>query len=697
MATRTRHRVPTRGTSAVLILGAVLLLVVPGADVTHAMGTPGMSPGAAAGPAPEASALREASSRPNFLPPLPYRPAVGSGSNVYYVGAQGPTTTCNPACTYLTNGGARTTVQVVSQTVTGCLSYWIGDDSGANLWGQVGYYICNGATPVAFYQIWNLNTGAALTTGTANVSAGYHTFSLYSQSGGNVWAFAVDTSVFGTYDLGASVSLGTYPVQAVSEEGLVSGPWVPGQVVFSTAIQTLQTANTNPAGNGWTTASSGFDPWGGCTSSGIENNTGGYTCWGLAGNQQDHAIQVNSLVTGGTTARLRAGSSLWSGSSADFTLTANPASVAADPGSSGTSLVTVGSVGGFAGTVSLSASVSPATGLTCSLSPAQVTGSGESTLNCTGSAAGGYTVTVTGTNGTLTHSTPLSFTVNGPVNFTLSFAVVGGGSGYAAPIVTYVQGGSTKTAVLTASATTFTPDANSLWSVTNPLPGSSTTERWQSSQLTSGAAAAALTTVFTFARQYHLAVQVNDAAGGTVTGSSGWHNATASTSLVAAASPGWQFHGWMGSGTGSYSGNSTTAILAMDSPVNETAVFYAGLTLTAIGGGTLEYAFGVTSGSVPAGGTAAIYVPPGTNVTLRASPSLFSQLEGWSGSAAGTSSTLVLVVSAPRSVTGTFGVSLYSKPDSVLGLALACIGILAVALILRRRRLRKKKSQDPSD
>src|SRR5215467_11993025 len=97
---------------------------------------------------------------------------VSSGSSNYWVGEQ----------VAIQNTGVQATIQVVSEQVTGCLSYWIGDDSAANIWGQVGYYLCDSSTPIAFYQIWNLNTYSVLVTGTTSVSTGNHQFSMYLQS-----------------------------------------------------------------------------------------------------------------------------------------------------------------------------------------------------------------------------------------------------------------------------------------------------------------------------------------------------------------------------------------------------------------------------------------------------------------------------------------------------------------------------------
>src|SRR5207253_2114107 len=52
----------------------------------------------------------------------------------------------------------------------------------------------------------------------------------------------------------------------------------------------------------------------------------------------------------------------------DFSVTASPTSVAVNAGTAGTSTITVTSINSFTGTVTLTSSVSPSTGLTCTLS-----------------------------------------------------------------------------------------------------------------------------------------------------------------------------------------------------------------------------------------------------------------------------------------------------------------------------------------
>jgi len=97
----------------------------------------------------------------------------------------------------------------------------------------------------------------------------------------------------------------------------------------------------------------------------------------------------------------------------DFSLSASPTSLNLAQGQSGTSTVTVGSLNGFSGSVSLTASGLPS-GLTAGFSPVSVSGSGSSTLTLTagnGVATGTYPVSLTGTAGSLSHTVTVSVTV----------------------------------------------------------------------------------------------------------------------------------------------------------------------------------------------------------------------------------------------------------------------------------------------
>jgi hypothetical protein len=83
-------------------------------------------------------------------------------------------------------------------------------------------------------------------------------------------------------------------------------------------------------------------------------------------------------------------------------------------GASGASTISTAVTSGSAGTVSLSVSGVPS-GASASLSPTSVTAGGSSTLNVHAGTAtpGPYTLTITGTEGSKTHSTTVGLTVTG--------------------------------------------------------------------------------------------------------------------------------------------------------------------------------------------------------------------------------------------------------------------------------------------
>src|SRR6266568_5243278 len=98
----------------------------------------------------------------------------------------------------------------------------------------------------------------------------------------------------------------------------------------------------------------------------------------------------------------------------DFAIAA-PTGVTIHAGNPVTSRVNVTAVNNFGGTIQLS--VTSSTGLSASISPANVTGSGIATLTKSAAANGTYTVTLTGISGALKHT--VSPVVDTPVYATL--------------------------------------------------------------------------------------------------------------------------------------------------------------------------------------------------------------------------------------------------------------------------------------
>ena len=179
--------------------------------------------------------------------------------------------------------------------------------------------------------------------------------------------------------------------------------------------------------------------------------------------------------------------------SANFTISASPASISVVHGSNGTSSIATAVSGGFNSAVTLSAAGQP-TGVTATFNPASIAapGSGASTLTlAVGStaAAGSYTITITGIGGGVTHTATVSLTVTAPA-FTIaaspaSVSVAQGAKG-TSTIATTISGGFSSAIALSASGLpTGATAAFSPVSIAAPGSGSSTLT------LTAGASTAA--------------------------------------------------------------------------------------------------------------------------------------------------------------------------------------------------------------
>ncbi len=109
----------------------------------------------------------------------------------------------------------------------------------------------------------------------------------------------------------------------------------------------------------------------------------------------------------------------------DFSLSASPGSQSVTQGNSTSYTVTVTSSGGFSGAVTFTASGLPG-GASASFNPVSVTGSGSSMMTVTTDATtpvGTYSLTITGTSGSLSHTAPVSLVVTSPPSATGDFSL----------------------------------------------------------------------------------------------------------------------------------------------------------------------------------------------------------------------------------------------------------------------------------
>ena len=217
--------------------------------------------------------------------------AQGATGSVWMVGGMSSDSSALP------NTGVRSSIEVISLQTDGSLAFWVSDDMLNNVWGQVGYFISEGGAPIAFYQIWNLNTSTILTEGSTPISVGVHAFSMYLQNGTN-WAYAVDGNVFGSFSMGSSASSPSYPIYVMAEEQGNNTFYFP-TVSFAPALQVMRAGS-------WTPVEAAYS-YGGA--------------WGVEGHLQNDSLQQNQLLVGGNLSALSPSSRLWSAPA-----TASPAS-----------------------------------------------------------------------------------------------------------------------------------------------------------------------------------------------------------------------------------------------------------------------------------------------------------------------------------------------------------------------------------
>ncbi len=237
-------------------------------------------------------------------------------------------------------------------------------------------------------------------------------------------------------------------------------------------------------------------------------------------------------------------SDVWKQPTADFTVTATPASLSVTQGNSGSTTVSTTVSGGFNSAVSLSASGLPA-GVTASFSPASIAapGSGSSTLTFTASSTattGTANITITATGGSVTHTTTVALTINSAASpdFAVSVSpasvsITQGGSG-SSTVSTTVSGGFNSAVSLSASGLPAGVTASfSPASIAAPGSGSSTLTFTASGTATTGTANITITATggtVTHTATISLTVSASGGGGGTtqILGNPGFENGSTS-------------------------------------------------------------------------------------------------------------------------------------------------------------------------
>src|SRR5438105_2558225 len=313
----------------------------------------------------------------------------------------------------------------------------------------------------------------------------------------------------------------------------------------------------------------------------------------------------------------------------DFTVTASPTTVSVAQGSPGTSTITAAGISGFTGTVTLSDTISPSTGMTCSLSPTSIAlsttiTSGTSTLSCTGSTTGSFTVTVTGTSGSTIHTATVTYTVTAPANFNVA----------ASPTTVSVVQGSSGTSTITVSAVNGFTGTISLSDVVSPSTGLTCTLSPTSVALTSTTTSGTSTLSCTGSATGSFTV--------TVTGTSGSLSHSATVTYTVTAVPNF-----------TVTASPTTVSVAVGSPGTST------ITVAATNGFTGTV--GLTDTVSPSTGLTCTLSP--TSVTLSTTTSSGTSVLSCTASTTGSFTVTVPRTSASLSHSATVSYSVTAAPD----------------------------------
>lgn len=300
-------------------------------------------------------------------------------------------------------------------------------------------------------------------------------------------------------------------------------------------------------------------------------------------------------------------------------------------------------------------------------------------------------------------------------NVSVAYRVIGGGTPSQVPEFNSTAFGSPLAVSLLGNVTKGWFDAGGAYSFTSVLNGSTSTERWEQAGGRVSANPGGLGTSVSapneaitadYAHQYYTDIGVNDPHGGNIFGTfsgtidsgsvtghvapgPGWTDAGLTLELNASANQGWKFAYWTGSGAGTSTGTSASVRVTVTGPLSENATFYLQLVIVADANTNVAYSYPSGTGTVQAGTNKTLYVPPASNVTLRATPSLFVySFASWRGAAFARPAdpTVALAVDSPTAVTGTS--SLYYPV--VLGIvAAALLVLLATVMLVRGRRRRE--------
>lgn len=310
-------------------------------------------------------------------------------------------------------------------------------------------------------------------------------------------------------------------------------------------------------------------------------------------------------------------------------------------------------------------------------------------------------------NGTATSSFSLTPTYQQQYFVSVRYSTIGGGNISSAAEVYFsaTSSGKEVTIAMTPTAQSLWLDAGSAYGLTRgvgvyagigvSINATSTVtppavEQWITNS-TGGTITEGLAIDAQYQNQYLVTLHPSAAAAGALSTTGGWYDAGSELQSTASPNSGWQMEFWLpAAGSNGQTGSTGDALsIPVNSPINDTAVFYAGLTISAAPGVSVSYSYpsgtsngAVGQGNVQAGTSAVVYVPSIQVQLVAGTPSFPYSFAGWSGASTLSSPSISLAISGPASIGAK---STYNYLDIGIILA-ALIALIAVIAALSGRR-----------
>ena len=349
----------------------------------------------------------------------------GGGTSTLKVSTTAGTPTGSSTLTVTGTSGAAAHSATATMTVSSVLSI------GVDFVGTGTASAAGDTAGVVAKSHWNNASGARSTTALAMVDeTGASTGATVAWVADNTWATPITDTAGNRRMMRGYLDTGSEHATTVTVAGLAAGAYDVYVYVDGDNATATRAASYQLSGAGITTAAITVTD---------AANTNFSTAFTQANNSAGNYVKFSINATG-FTLTATPGTASTGGKRApvnglqivptapatpDFTIAATPATQTVSPGAFATYTVTVGSVGGFSGSVTLSASGLPA-GTTATFSPNPVAVGGTSALKLQSAAStpdGSSTVTVSGSAASLTHSASITFVVKTVPVYTISGAI----------------------------------------------------------------------------------------------------------------------------------------------------------------------------------------------------------------------------------------------------------------------------------